>query len=60
VTIYVAGIGLWDRVNAAHAKVPGEPRPVRAVAPAGSLHHGLAVEIHATAASRRVAAGAGS
>ena len=49
VTVYVADIGLWDRVNGAYAEFFGEHRPARAVVPTGPLHFGLLVEIDAVA-----------
>jgi 2-iminobutanoate/2-iminopropanoate deaminase len=50
VTVYVADIGLWPRVNAAYARVLGAHRPARAVVPVKELHHGWLVEIQAVAA----------
>ena len=52
VTIYVADVGLWPRVNAAYARVLGPHRPARAVVPVKELHHGWLVEIQAVAALR--------
>ena len=52
VTVYVADIGLWARVNAAYARVLGSHRPARAVVPVKELHHGYLVEIQAVAALR--------
>jgi 2-iminobutanoate/2-iminopropanoate deaminase len=53
VTVYVADIGLWDRVNAVYARFFGETRPARAVVPTKELHHGLLIEIDAVAAVAR-------
>lgn len=50
VTVYVADIALWDRVNAVYAAMLGDHRPARAVVPTAALHHGLLVEIQAVAA----------
>lgn len=50
VTVYVADIGLWERVNEVYARVLGESRPARAVIPTGPLHHGFLIEIDAVAA----------
>jgi 2-iminobutanoate/2-iminopropanoate deaminase len=50
VTVYVADISLWPRVNAAYARVLGGHRPARAVVPVKELHHGFLVEIQAVAA----------
>ncbi len=49
-TIYVADVSLWGRVNAVYAKVMGEHRPARAVVPSGVLRHGMLIEIQAIAA----------
>lgn len=52
VTVYVADISLWPRVNAAYARVLGAHRPARAVVPVKELHHGYLVEVQAVAALR--------
>lgn len=49
VTVYVADISLWDRVNQVYAEFFGAHRPARAVVPTGPLHFGLLVEIDAIA-----------
>lgn len=49
-TIYVTDIRLWDRVNAAYARVFGLHCPARAVVPVSELHYGSLVEIEAVAA----------
>lgn len=49
-TVYVADISLWGRVNATFARVMGDHRPTRAVVPVPELHHGYLVEIQAIAA----------
>lgn len=49
-TVYVTDIRLWDRVNAAYARVFGLHRPARAVVPVSELHYGSLVEIEAVAA----------
>ena len=51
VTVYVADIGLWPRVDAAYARILGSHRPARAVVPVKELHHGFLVEIQAVAAT---------
>lgn len=48
-TVYIADIGLWDRVNAVYAGIFGDHRPARAVVPTRELHHGFQVEIEAVA-----------
>lgn len=52
VTVYVADVSLWPRVNAAYARVLGAHRPARAVVPVKELHHGYLVEVQAVAAVR--------
>lgn len=52
VTVYVADVALWPRVNAAYARVLGAHRPARAVVPVRELHHGYLVEVQAVAAVR--------
>lgn len=49
-TVYVADIGLWERVNPVYARVMGEHRPARAIIPTGALHYGFLIEIDAIAA----------
>ena len=49
-TIYVSDIGLWAQVNSVYARVMGEHRPARAIAPVKDLHDGLQLEIEAMAA----------
>lgn len=52
VTVYVADLSLWPRVNAAYARLLGAHRPARAVVPVKELHHGYLVEVQAVAALR--------
>ncbi|MEP6635617.1 MAG: Rid family detoxifying hydrolase [Acidobacteriota bacterium] len=49
-TVYVADIGLWERVNPVYARILGDHRPARAIIPTGPLHHGFLIEIEAIAA----------
>ncbi len=49
VTVYVAGIELWGRVNAVYARVFGEHKPARAVVPVPELHYGFLIEMEAVA-----------
>jgi 2-iminobutanoate/2-iminopropanoate deaminase len=51
-TVYVADIELWPRVNAAYAEVLGAHRPARTVVPVPALHYGYLIEVTATAALR--------
>lgn len=48
-TVFVADVALWPEANAAYAAFFGEHRPARSIVPAGSLHHGLLVEVEAVA-----------
>lgn len=50
-TVYVADMSLWSRVNAAYARVMGEHRPARAIVPTKELHHDYQIEIQAIAAA---------
>jgi 2-iminobutanoate/2-iminopropanoate deaminase len=50
-TVFVADIGLWERVNEVYSRVMGEHRPARAVIPTRDLHHGFLIEIDAIAAT---------
>ena len=48
-TVYVADIELWARVNETYAAFMGEHKPARAIVPTGALHHGFLIEIEAVA-----------
>ena len=50
-TIYVADMELWGRVNEAYARVMGDHRPARAMIPVKDLHFGTQIEIQAIAQS---------
>jgi len=49
VTVFVADISLWSRVNAVFARVFGSHKPARVVVPVKELHYGCLVEIDAIA-----------
>ena len=49
VTVFVADISLWSRVNAVYARVFGSHKPARVVVPVKELHYGCLVEIDAIA-----------
>jgi 2-iminobutanoate/2-iminopropanoate deaminase len=49
VRVYVTDIGHWPAFNAIYAQWCGDTRPARAVVPVPQLHHGLLVEVEATA-----------
>ena len=49
VTIYVADIADWPRINEAYAGFFGDHRPARVVVPVGPLHHGARIEVEAVA-----------
>ncbi len=50
VTVYVADMALWDRVNAVYAQFFGAHRPARTIVPTRELHYGFQVEVEAVAA----------
>ena len=50
VTVYIADIALWDRVNTVYARFFGDHRPARAIVPTRELHFGFQIEIEAIAA----------
>ena len=50
-TVFVADIGLWERVNEVYSRVMGEHRPARAIIPIKELRHGFLIEIDAIAAT---------
>lgn len=51
VTLYVADVDLWPRVNAAYAEVFGDRKPARSVVPTGGpLHMGYLVAVQVVAA----------
>jgi 2-iminobutanoate/2-iminopropanoate deaminase len=50
VTIYIADMSLWGRVNAVYEKSLGSHRPARAVVPTLPLHFGYLIEIQAIGA----------
>ena len=51
VTLYVADVDLWPRVNAAYAEILGESKPARSVIPTGGpLHMGYLVAVQVVAA----------
>ena len=52
-TVYVADMSLWERLNAVYARFFGEHRPARTVVPAPNLHYGFQVEIDAIAAIKK-------
>lgn len=49
VTVYIADIALWDRVNRVYADFFKEHKPARAVVPTRQLHFGFQIEIEAIA-----------
>ena len=51
VTIYLADIAHWDKVNTIYTRLMGSAKPARAVIPvSGSLHFGSLIAVDATAA----------
>lgn len=51
VRIYVSDIAHWSEFDALYAQWIGDHRPARAVVPVPVLHHGVALEIEATASA---------
>ncbi len=51
VTVYIADIALWDRVNTVYARFFGDHRPARAIVPTRELHYGYQIEVEAIAAA---------
>jgi 2-iminobutanoate/2-iminopropanoate deaminase len=51
VTIYIADLSLWGRVNEVYERMLGSHRPSRAVVPTLPLHYGYLLEIQAIAAA---------
>jgi reactive intermediate/imine deaminase len=49
VRVYIDSMDNWPAFNTVYAEWAGQSRPARAVIPVGPLHHGLLVEIEATA-----------
>ena len=49
VTVYIADIALWERVNRVYADFFKEHKPARAVVPTRQLHFGFQIEIEAIA-----------
>jgi 2-iminobutanoate/2-iminopropanoate deaminase len=50
VAVYVAGISLWDEIDAACRHFFGAHKPARSVVPTRGLHDGFKVEIEVAAA----------
>ncbi|HEX8431992.1 MAG TPA: RidA family protein [Longimicrobium sp.] len=51
-TVFVADMSLWSRVNEVFARVLGDHRPARAIVPTPDLHHAYQIEIQTIAAVR--------
>ena len=49
VRVYVTDIALWPAFNQLYAQWLGTHRPARSVVPVPCLHHGLLIELEATA-----------
>lgn len=49
VTVYIADIQLWARVNAVYSEFFGEHKPARAIVPTRELHYGFLIEMDAVA-----------
>lgn len=46
-TAYIAGMELWDEVNAAYAEFFGNAKPARSIVGVSEIHFGFLVEIEA-------------
>lgn len=51
VTVYIADISLWGRVNEVYAAFFGNHKPARSVVPTKNLHYGFMIEIDAIAST---------
>ncbi len=51
VTIYLASITDWARVNVVYERLLGDHKPARGVVPTGTLHRGFAIGVMAVAAT---------
>jgi len=49
-TVLIADMDLWGKVNEVYTRVMGAHRPARAVVPVKDLHYGRLIEIQAVAA----------
>ena len=47
--VYIPDMALWDEVNDIYADFFGDHKPARVVVPTRNLHHGVLIEIEATA-----------
>lgn len=47
--VYIPDMEMWDEVNSVYAEFFGEHKPARVVVPTRNLHHGVLIEIEATA-----------
>ena len=54
VTLFIADISLWGKVNEIYAAFFGDHRPARAIVPTQPLHYGFLIEIEAVAAAVKV------
>ncbi|MBK8506240.1 MAG: RidA family protein [Saprospiraceae bacterium] len=53
VTVYIADIQLWTRVNAIYSDFFGDHKPARAIVPTRELHYGFLIEMDAVAVLNR-------
>jgi 2-iminobutanoate/2-iminopropanoate deaminase len=51
-TVFIADIGLWGKVNEVYTRMLGSHKPARAIVPVNELHYGYQIEIQAIAAVR--------
>lgn len=53
VRLYIADIGLWDKVNQQYSIFFGDHKPVRSIIPVSELHFGCLLEIEVMAQSKK-------
>lgn len=52
ITVYIADIELWSKVNDVYTEFFGEHKPARVIVPVSTLHHGFLIEMDAVAISK--------
>lgn len=53
ITVFVADISLWGKVNQVYSEFFGDHRPARSIVPTKELNYGFQVEIEAIAAKKQ-------
>jgi 2-iminobutanoate/2-iminopropanoate deaminase len=52
ITVYVADIALWSKINEVYSEFFGDHKPARAIVPTRELHYGFLVEMDAVAVTK--------